>query len=358
MPRSAAFRSQRSRGRAGVGFNRKRGRVFALGRGGGAVSAPPGGCNRRGGPAAHAAPPRVCGLPCCGYRDELRRLRDAVPHPSLFPDRARRSALDAAVALLPMSLSYMVTSQLSGRIANKLGPRVPMTAGMGLMGLGLLMLALIPFNDSLALIETGLLAMGRWSQCRTDECSCGRQRSGHAIGTASAVLLAAAATATAAAVRSPTVRPILLSRPAGSLALEKIAKDVNKLPIENFDDMSLVYSRGTRQLTQWPPTKADVLGQPFNSNPRIFSYPISSIQCDRAVPAGTHAPHSTLATILRRVLRRSPPALAPRHHRQPSPHRYPCAAQRREICSSAVARRWACRSSARWRARRGDGALG
>jgi len=59
-----------------------------------------------------------------------------------------------------MSLSYMVTSQLSGRIANKLGPRVPMTAGMGLMGLGLLMLALIPFNDSLVLIESGLLAMG------------------------------------------------------------------------------------------------------------------------------------------------------------------------------------------------------
>src|SRR5262245_18427581 len=35
-----------------------------------------------------------------------------------------------------------------------------MTAGMGLMGLGLLMLALIPFNDSLVLIESGLLAMG------------------------------------------------------------------------------------------------------------------------------------------------------------------------------------------------------
>ncbi|MGC2317449.1 MAG: MFS transporter, partial [Bradyrhizobium sp.] len=52
------------------------------------------------------------------------------------------------------------TSQLSGPIANKLGPRVPMTAGMGLMGLGLLMLALIPFNDSLVLIESGLLAMG------------------------------------------------------------------------------------------------------------------------------------------------------------------------------------------------------
>jgi len=35
-----------------------------------------------------------------------------------------------------------------------------MTAGMGLMGLGLLMLALIPLNDSLVLIESGLLAMG------------------------------------------------------------------------------------------------------------------------------------------------------------------------------------------------------
>jgi hypothetical protein len=35
-----------------------------------------------------------------------------------------------------------------------------MTAGMGLMGLGLLMLALIPLNDSFVLIESGLLAMG------------------------------------------------------------------------------------------------------------------------------------------------------------------------------------------------------
>src|SRR4029077_10709541 len=59
-----------------------------------------------------------------------------------------------------MSLSYMATSQLSGRIANKFGPRIPMTAGMGLMGLGLLMLALIPLNDSLVLIESALLAMG------------------------------------------------------------------------------------------------------------------------------------------------------------------------------------------------------
>ena len=80
--------------------------------------------------------------------------------PLYFQTARGASALHAAVVLLPMSLSYMVTSQLSGHIANKLGPRVPMTAGMGLMGLGLLMLALIPFNDSLVLIESGLLAMG------------------------------------------------------------------------------------------------------------------------------------------------------------------------------------------------------
>jgi len=80
--------------------------------------------------------------------------------PLYFQTARGASALDAAVLLLPMSLSYMVTSHLSGRIANKLGPRVPMTAGMGLMGLGLLVLALIPLNDTLILIESGLLAMG------------------------------------------------------------------------------------------------------------------------------------------------------------------------------------------------------
>jgi EmrB/QacA subfamily drug resistance transporter len=80
--------------------------------------------------------------------------------PLYFQAARGASALQAAVALLPMSLSFIVTSQLSGPIANKVGPRVPMTAGMALMGFGLLMLALIPLNDSLALIETALLAIG------------------------------------------------------------------------------------------------------------------------------------------------------------------------------------------------------
>jgi EmrB/QacA subfamily drug resistance transporter len=80
--------------------------------------------------------------------------------PLYFQTVRGASALGAAVVLLPMSLSFMITAQVSGRIANKLGPRVPMTAGMGLMGLGLLMLALIPFNDNLLLIESALLAIG------------------------------------------------------------------------------------------------------------------------------------------------------------------------------------------------------
>ena len=70
------------------------------------------------------------------------------------------SALNAGLALLPMSVAFVVVSQFSGRIANALGPRIPMTAGMALMSIGLFMLALIPLNDSLVLIEAALLIIG------------------------------------------------------------------------------------------------------------------------------------------------------------------------------------------------------
>jgi DHA2 family methylenomycin A resistance protein-like MFS transporter len=70
------------------------------------------------------------------------------------------SALQAGIELLPMSVTFVIVSQLSGRIANGFGPRLPMTAGMALMGIGLFMLALIPFTDSLLLIESALLVIG------------------------------------------------------------------------------------------------------------------------------------------------------------------------------------------------------
>jgi MFS family permease len=54
----------------------------------------------------------------------------------------------------------VIVSQLSGRIANAYGPRLPMTLGMAMMGTGLFMLALIPLSDSLLLIEAALLVIG------------------------------------------------------------------------------------------------------------------------------------------------------------------------------------------------------
>ena len=70
------------------------------------------------------------------------------------------SALTAGIELLPMSVTFVVVSQLSGRIANAFGPRVPMTAGMAMIGTGILILAFIAIEDSLVLIETALLIIG------------------------------------------------------------------------------------------------------------------------------------------------------------------------------------------------------
>jgi MFS family permease len=69
-------------------------------------------------------------------------------------------ALQAAVELLPMSVTFVIVSQLSGKIANAYGPRLPMTLGMAMMGTGLFMLALIPLSNSLLLIEAALLVIG------------------------------------------------------------------------------------------------------------------------------------------------------------------------------------------------------
>jgi DHA2 family methylenomycin A resistance protein-like MFS transporter len=70
------------------------------------------------------------------------------------------SALVAGLALLPMSVAFVLVSQLSGRITNTIGPRVPMTDGMALIGTGLVLLALIPLSNSLILVEAALLIIG------------------------------------------------------------------------------------------------------------------------------------------------------------------------------------------------------
>jgi len=61
------------------------------------------------------------------------------------------------------------------------------------------------------------------------------------------VLLAAAATATAATMRSPAPSAHPAIATAGIMSLQELAVDVNKLAIEEFDDQSLVYSTGHRQ---------------------------------------------------------------------------------------------------------------
>ena len=74
------------------------------------------------------------------------------------------------------------------------------------------------------------------------------------IGFVAVVLLAAAATATAATMRSPAPSTHLPIAPVGVMSFKELAVDVNKLPIEDFDDMSLVYSTMIKALSQKPPT--------------------------------------------------------------------------------------------------------
>src|SRR5262249_50767772 len=53
------------------------------------------------------------------------------------------SAFAAGLALLPLSVVFVLVSQLSGALTKRLGARVMMATGMGLMGSGLLILALV-----------------------------------------------------------------------------------------------------------------------------------------------------------------------------------------------------------------------
>ncbi len=79
----------------------------------------------------------------------------------LYLQAARGDSVSrVAVELLPMSVTFVIVSQLSGRVVNAYGPRLPMTLGMTMMGIGLFMLALVPLNDSVLLIEAALLVIG------------------------------------------------------------------------------------------------------------------------------------------------------------------------------------------------------
>jgi MFS family permease len=80
---------------------------------------------------------------------DVRHVRHAVPDAALYLQAGRGDgALQAAIELLPLSVAFVIVPQLSGKIANAYGPRLPMTLGMAMMGTGLSMLGLIPLNNS------------------------------------------------------------------------------------------------------------------------------------------------------------------------------------------------------------------
>jgi MFS family permease len=66
--------------------------------------------------------------------------------PLYFQTVRGSSPFIAGLELLPMSVSFVVVSQLAGFFINRLGPRVVMTVGMACMGLGALALAAISFS--------------------------------------------------------------------------------------------------------------------------------------------------------------------------------------------------------------------
>jgi EmrB/QacA subfamily drug resistance transporter len=70
------------------------------------------------------------------------------------------SVAAAGIELLPMSLSFVLVSQLSGRLTGLFGPRVMTCCGMGGMGIGLVLLALATSHRNLAMIEGTMLVLG------------------------------------------------------------------------------------------------------------------------------------------------------------------------------------------------------
>ena len=70
------------------------------------------------------------------------------------------SAIIAGLELLPMSVSFVIVSQLSGRLTKAFGPRAVTCGGMAGMGIGLLLFALFVGSESLAAIELALLVVG------------------------------------------------------------------------------------------------------------------------------------------------------------------------------------------------------
>jgi predicted MFS family arabinose efflux permease len=70
------------------------------------------------------------------------------------------SAFTVGLALLPLSVTFVIVSQYSGALVKRFGARAMMTAGMAAMGAGLLLLTGVSGTPNMVLIETALLIIG------------------------------------------------------------------------------------------------------------------------------------------------------------------------------------------------------
>ena len=80
--------------------------------------------------------------------------------PLYFQTVRGESPFLAGLQMLPMSISFVLVSQLTGHMTNAIGPRLIMTGGMVCMGLGAILLAFVGENTSAWLIGAALLIVG------------------------------------------------------------------------------------------------------------------------------------------------------------------------------------------------------
>jgi MFS transporter, DHA2 family, methylenomycin A resistance protein len=70
------------------------------------------------------------------------------------------SAFAVGLELLPLSVTFVIVSHYSGALAKRFGARAMMTAGMGAMGAGLLLLTLVSPTPAMTLITVALFVIG------------------------------------------------------------------------------------------------------------------------------------------------------------------------------------------------------
>ena len=75
-------------------------------------------------------------------------------------DTAPLSAVAAGLALMPMALAFVGVSQYSGMLAERVGARIATAGGTGIVGLGLMIVALTTSGRPIWLAEAGLVLAG------------------------------------------------------------------------------------------------------------------------------------------------------------------------------------------------------